>query len=173
MIVALDDKYRHVEGRALISGRQALVRLPILQRQADRRRGLRTAGYISGYRGSPLGGYDVELWRAAGILEAHDIIFSPGVNEDLALAAVAGTQQLEFVPGLKVDGVFGFWYGKGPGIDRPGDAIKHANLAGVSPAGGVVLLFGDDHAGKSSTTAHQSDLTLNRQPWHLRGEGYE
>lgn len=159
-MIALDDKYRLVEGRALMSGRQALVRLPILQRQADRRRGLRTAGYISGYRGSPLGGYDVELWRAVGILEANDIIFSPGVNEDLALTAVAGTQQLEFVPGRKVDGVFGFWYGKGPGIDRSGDAIKHANLAGVSPAGGVVLLFGDDHAGKSSTTAHQSDLTL-------------
>ena len=159
-MIALDDKYRLLEGRALMSGRQALVRLPILQRQVDRRHGLRTAGYISGYRGSPLGGYDLELWRAAEILAANDIVFSPGVNEDLALAAVAGTQQLEFVPGRKVDGVFGFWYGKGPGVDRSGDAIKHANLAGVSAAGGVVLLFGDDHAGKSSTTAHQSDLTL-------------
>jgi len=159
-MIALDDKYRLVEGRALMSGRQALVRLPILQRQADRRRGLRTAGYISGYRGSPLGGYDVELWKAAEMLEADDIVFSPGVNEDLALTAVAGTQQIEFVPGRRVDGVFGFWYGKGPGIDRSGDAIKHANLAGVSATGGVVLLFGDDHAGKSSTTAHQSDLTL-------------
>lgn len=159
-MIALDDKYRLLEGRALMSGRQALVRLPVLQRQADRRHGLRTAGYISGYRGSPLGGYDLELWKAAEILAANDIVFSPGVNEDLALAAVAGTQQLEFVPGRKVDGVFGFWYGKGPGVDRSGDAIKHANLAGVSAAGGVVLLFGDDHAGKSSTTAHQSDLTL-------------
>lgn len=159
-MIALDDKYRLIEGSALMSGRQALVRLPILQRQADRRCSLRTAGYISGYRGSPLGGYDLELSRAAAVLEANDIIFSPGVNEDLALTAVAGTQQIEFVPGRKVDGVFGFWYGKGPGIDRSGDAIKHANLAGVSPTGGIVLLFGDDHAGKSSTTAHQSDLTL-------------
>lgn len=142
------DRPLLVEGRALMSGRQALVRLPILQRQADRRRGFRTAGYISGYRGSPLGGYDIELWKAAEILEANDIVFSPGVNEDLALTAVAGTQQIEFVPGRTVDGVFGFWYGKGPGIDRSGDAIKHANLAGVSAAGGVVLLFGDDHAGK-------------------------
>jgi len=159
-LIALEDKYRLARGVALMSGRQALVRLPILQRQADRRRGLQTAGYISGYRGSPLGGYDMELWKAAETLKANDIIFSPGMNEDLALTAVAGTQQIEFVPGRKVDGVFGFWYGKGPGVDRSGDAIKHANLAGVSPAGGVVLLFGDDHAGKSSTTAHQSDLTL-------------
>jgi indolepyruvate ferredoxin oxidoreductase len=159
-MIALDDKYRLTEGPALLSGRQALVRLAILQRQGDRRSGLQTAGYISGYRGSPLGGYDLELWKAAEILRANDIIFSPGVNEDLALTAIAGTQQIEFVPGRRVEGVFAFWYGKGPGIDRSGDAIKHANLAGVSRAGGIVLLFGDDHAGKSSTTAHQSDLTL-------------
>ncbi|MGA9796275.1 MAG: DUF6537 domain-containing protein [Rhizomicrobium sp.] len=158
--VSLDDKYRLDRQRALIGGRQALVRLPILQRELDRKRGLNTAGYISGYRGSPLGGYDSELWKAAQALRDNDIVFEPGVNEDLALTAVAGTQQLDFVPGKRVDGVFGFWYGKGPGVDRSGDAIKHANLLGVSSTGGVVLIFGDDHAGKSSTTAHQSDLTL-------------
>lgn len=144
----------------LLGGRQALVQLPVLQRQRDRQRGWATAGYISGYRGSPLGGYDTELWKAAGWLKENDILFEPGVNEDLALVAVAGTQQLDFVPGGKVDGVFGFWYGKGPGVDRSGDAIKHTNLLGVSARGGVVLLFGDDHSGKSSTAAHQSDLTL-------------
>ena len=148
------------EGRALVSGRQALVRLPIIQRERDRARGLNTAGYISGYRGSPLGGYDAELWRASKELADADIVFDPGLNEDLALTAVSGTQQIGFVPGRKRDGVFGLWYGKGPGVDRSGDAIKHANLQGVSPLGGVVLIFGDDHAGKSSTTAHQSDLTL-------------
>ena len=144
----------------LLGGRQALVQLPVLQRQRDRARGWSTAGYISGYRGSPLGGYDTELWKFSNWLRENDIHFEPGVNEDLALVAVAGTQQLEFVPGRKVDGVFGFWYGKGPGVDRSGDAIKHANLLGVSAHGGVVLLFGDDHPGKSSTVAHQSDLTL-------------
>jgi len=159
-VVSLDDKYAFGPDRALVAGRQALVRLPIVQRELDRRKGLRTAGYISGYRGSPLGSYDAELWKAAEILREQDILFDPGLNEDLALTAVAGTQQIDFMPGRKVDGVFGLWYGKGPGVDRSGDAIKHANLAGTSPLGGVVLIFGDDHAGKSSTTAHQSDVTL-------------
>ena len=158
--VSLNDRYRIDAGRALISGCQALVRLPIAQRELDRRRGLNTAGYISGYRGSPLGGYDGALWKAADELARSGIIFHPGVNEDLALTAVAGTQQIDFLPGKKVDGVFALWYGKGPGVDRSGDAIKHANLQGVSPNGGVVLIYGDDHNGKSSTTAHQSDLTL-------------
>jgi indolepyruvate ferredoxin oxidoreductase len=158
--ISLDDKYRLDAAQALISGRQALVRLPILQRELDRRRGLKTAGYISGYRGSPLGGFDAELWKAGDVLRDNDIHFEPGVNEDLAMAAVAGTQQLDFLPGSTVDGVFGLWYGKGPGVDRSGDAIKHANLLGVSASGGVILVFGDDHTGKSSTTAHQSDLTL-------------
>ncbi|GAA0332705.1 indolepyruvate ferredoxin oxidoreductase family protein [Sphingomonas oligophenolica] len=158
--ISLDDKYEIGPGHALVAGRQALVRLPIVQRELDKRMGLNTAGYISGYRGSPLGSYDAELWKAAKTLAEHDVIFDPGLNEDLALTAVAGTQQIDFVPGRKVDGVFGIWYGKGPGVDRSGDAIKHANLAGTSPLGGVVLIFGDDHAGKSSTTAHQSDLTL-------------
>jgi len=159
-LITLQDKYQFDGGQALVSGRQALVRLPMIQRELDRERGLRTAGYISGYRGSPLGGFDAELWKARKQLEAHDILFDPGLNEDLALTALAGTQQLDFLPGRRVDGVFGLWYGKGPGVDRSGDAIKHANLAGTSPSGGIVLAFGDDHAGKSSTTAHQSDLTL-------------
>lgn len=158
--VSLDDKYEIGPSHALVAGRQALVRLPIVQRALDKRSGHSTAGYISGYRGSPLGGYDAELWKAAKVLGESDVVFHPGLNEDLALTAVAGTQQIDFVPGRTVDGVFGIWYGKGPGVDRSGDAIKHANLAGTSPLGGVVLVFGDDHAGKSSTTAHQSDLTL-------------
>lgn len=158
--IALDDKYRSDCERALLSGRQALVRLPIEQRACDRRRGWNTAGLISGYRGSPLGGYDIELWRARAALEASDIRFLPGLNEDLALTALAGSQQLGFLPGRKVDGVFCLWYGKGPGVDRSGDVIKHANLHGVEARGGIVLAFGDDHTAMSSTTAHQSDLTL-------------
>lgn len=158
--IALADKYRLECQRALISGRQALVRLVIAQREADRRRGLNTAGLVSGYRGSPLGGLDMELWHARAELDAHNIRFQPGVNEDLALTALAGAQQLAFVPNPNVDGVFGLWYGKGPGIDRSGDAIKHANLRGVSAHGGLVLAFGDDHIAMSSTTAHQSDITL-------------
>ena len=157
---SLADKYRLDAGRALINGRQALVRLLLLQRALDRRDGLNSAGFVSGYRGSPLGGFDAELWKVQDTLQANDILFQPGLNEDLALTAVAGTQQIGLLPGAKVDGVFGLWYGKGPGVDRSGDAIKHANLSGVSVTGGVVLVFGDDHAGKSSTTAHQSELTL-------------
>ena len=158
--VSLSDKYDLEGGRALISGRLALVWLMLMQRALDRRSYLKTAGFISGYRGSPLGGFDAELWKEKPALEANGITFQPGLNEDLALTAIAGTQQIGFIPGRKVEGVFGLWYGKGPGVDRSGDAIKHANLAGVSPCGGIVLAFGDDHAGKSSTTAHQSDLTL-------------
>jgi len=158
--VSLDDKYRLDVDRALITGRQALVRLLLLQRALDRAAGLNTAGFVSGYRGSPLGGFDDELWKAKAELERENIRFVPGLNEDLALTAVAGTQQIGLLPGATVDGVFGLWYGKGPGVDRAGDAIKHANLTGVAPSGGVVLVFGDDHAGKSSTTAHQSELTL-------------
>lgn len=158
--VSLSDKYRLDTDRALISGRQALVRLLLLQRALDRRDGANTAGFVSGYRGSPLGSFDAELWKVTDTLRANDILFQPGLNEDLAMTAVAGTQQVGLLPDSKVDGVFGLWYGKGPGVDRSGDAIKHANLSGVSPLGGVVLVFGDDHAGKSSTTAHQSELTL-------------
>jgi indolepyruvate ferredoxin oxidoreductase len=159
-VICLDDKYRLDCPTTLINGRQALIRLPLAQRELDRRHGLKTAGLISGYRGSPLGNYDLELWRAGALLQANDILFQPGLNEDLALTALSGSQLLDLIPGRTVDGVFALWYGKGPGVDRSGDAIKHANLQGVAPNGGVLLVFGDDHAGKSSTTAHQSDLTL-------------
>nr|WP_298728976.1 indolepyruvate ferredoxin oxidoreductase family protein [uncultured Steroidobacter sp.] len=158
--ISLDDKYDWHAPRALTSGRQALVALMLAQRELDRKRGYKTAGFVSGYRGSPLGGVDFEFRKARQTLEAADIFFQPGLNEDLALTSLAGTQQLGFLPDPKVEGVFGLWYGKGPGVDRSGDAIKHANLAGVAQRGGIVLAFGDDHAGKSSTTAHQSDLTL-------------
>ena len=158
--VSLDDKYRLERGRVFLVGRQALVRLPMLQRVLDRAKGLNTAGFISGYRASPLGGYDAELWKAKDLLEQHDIVFAPGLNEDLAATAVWGTQQVGWMPGRKVDGVFAIWYGKGPGVDRSGDPFKHANLQGTDQQGGVLLVFGDDHAGKSSSTAHQSDPAL-------------
>jgi indolepyruvate ferredoxin oxidoreductase len=156
--VTLDDKYTLPEGRAFMSGIQALVRLPMLQRQRDAAAGLNTAGFISGYRGSPLGGYDQALWAAKKHLAAQNIVFQPGVNEELAATAVWGTQQLEFdAANKKHDGVFGIWYGKGPGVDRCSDVFKHANMAGTAPHGGVIALAGDDHVAKSSTAAHQSD----------------
>jgi indolepyruvate ferredoxin oxidoreductase len=158
--VSLADKFELTSGTIFITGKQALSRVPLLQRELDSRRGLRTAGYISGYRGSPLGTIDNELLKIADRLKAADIVFEPGLNEDLAMTAVWGSQQLDFVPGRRVDGVFGMWYGKGPGVDRSGDAIKHANMSGTHPNGGVLLVFGDDHAGKSSSLAHQSDLAL-------------
>jgi indolepyruvate ferredoxin oxidoreductase len=158
--VSLSDKFDLTNGTIFITGKQALSRVPLLQRELDGRRGLRTAGYISGYRGSPLGTIDNELLKIADRLKAADIVFEPGLNEDLAMTAVWGSQQLDFVPGRRVDGVFGMWYGKGPGVDRSGDAIKHANMSGTHPNGGVLLVFGDDHAGKSSSLAHQSDLAL-------------
>ena len=158
--VSLDDKYTLDHGRVFISGVQALVRLPIMQRQRDRAAGLNTAGFVSGYRGSPLGGYDAALWQASRYLEDNDILFRSGLNEDLAMAAVWGTQQLDFVPGRKVDGVFAIWYGKGPGVDRSGDALKHANFAGSHPNGGVLVVCGDDHTGKSSSMGHQSDQAM-------------
>ncbi|TDV33845.1 indolepyruvate ferredoxin oxidoreductase [Paraburkholderia caballeronis] len=155
--VSLDDKYALEKGRIYISGTQALVRLPMLQRERDRRAGLNTAGYVSGYRGSPLGALDQALWKAKKHLRQSDVMFQPGLNEDLAATAVWGTQQLNLWPGAKVDGVFGMWYGKGPGVDRTGDVFKHANAAGTDPHGGVLVLAGDDHAAKSSTVAHQSE----------------
>jgi indolepyruvate ferredoxin oxidoreductase len=158
--VTLDDKYTLERGRVFISGTQALVRLPIMQRQRDRAAGLNTAGFISGYRGSPLGGYDASLWQASHLLRANDIVFRPGINEDQAATAVWGTQQLDFLPGKKVDGVFAIWYGKGPGVDRSGDPLKHANFQGTHPNGGVLVVCGDDHPGKSSTLAHQSEQAL-------------
>ncbi|SDM07151.1 indolepyruvate ferredoxin oxidoreductase [Oryzisolibacter propanilivorax] len=156
--VTLEDKYTLQEGRAFMSGVQALVRLPMLQRQRDAAAGLNTAGFISGYRGSPLGGYDQALWAARKHLAAEHIVFQPGVNEELAATAVWGTQQLDLYPeSKKHDGVFGIWYGKGPGVDRCSDVFKHANMAGTARHGGVIAVAGDDHISKSSTAAHQSD----------------
>ena len=157
--VTLDDKYSLDTGRAFMSGVQALVRLPMLQRQRDALQGKSTAGFISGYRGSPLGTYDQALWSAKSHLQAQNIVFQPGVNEELAATALWGTQQLGFAPAgtHKFDGVFGIWYGKGPGVDRCSDVFKHANMAGTTPWGGVLAVAGDDHLAKSSTAAHQSD----------------
>ena len=156
--VTLDDKYSLASGRAFMSGVQALVRLPILQRTRDALAGLNTAGFISGYRGSPLGGYDQALWAAKKHLAAHHIVFQPGVNEELGATAVWGTQQLDLYPETrKHDGVFGIWYGKGPGVDRCSDVFKHANMAGTAKHGGVIAIAGDDHVSKSSTAPHQSD----------------
>ncbi|MDO9091791.1 MAG: indolepyruvate ferredoxin oxidoreductase family protein [Rubrivivax sp.] len=154
----LDDKYSLGAGRAFMSGVQALVRLPMLQRQRDALAGLNTGGFISGYRGSPLGGYDQALWAAKKHLADNHIVFQPGVNEELGATAVWGTQQLDLYPqSKKYDGVFGIWYGKGPGVDRCSDVFKHANMAGTSKHGGVIAIAGDDHVSKSSTAAHQSD----------------
>ncbi len=156
--VTLDDKYALDEGRAFMSGVQALVRLPMLQRTRDAIAGLNTAGFISGYRGSPLGGYDQALMAAKKHLAKQHIVFQPGVNEELGATAVWGTQQLALFPEkAKFDGVFGMWYGKGPGVDRCIDVFKHANMAGTSRHGGVIAIAGDDHIAKSSTAAHQSD----------------
>ena len=156
--VTLDDKYSLARGRAFMSGVQALVRLPILQRTRDALAGLNTAGFVSGYRGSPLGGYDQALWAAKKHLAEHHIVFQPGVNEELAATAVWGTQQLDIYPETKkYDGVFGLWYGKGPGVDRCSDVFKHANMAGTARHGGVIAIAGDDQVSKSSTAPHQSD----------------
>ena len=155
--VALDDKYTNLSGQIFLSGIQALVRLPMMQRQRDLAAGLHTAGFISGYRGSPLGGLDETLWKTAKLLEANHIKFVPGVNEDLAATAVWGTQQVDLIGPAKYDGVFAMWYGKGPGVDRCGDVFKHMNHAGTSAKGGVILVAGDDHGAYSSTLPHQSD----------------
>src|SRR5690606_1704285 len=144
--VTLDDKYTLEEGRIYLSGTQALVRLPLLQKARDAAAGLNTAGFISGYRGSPLGAYDQALWRAKDHLKAQDIVFQPGVNEDLAATACWGTQQVNLYKDATHDGVFAIWYGKGPGVDRSMDVLKHANAAGSSRHGGVLVLAGDDHA---------------------------
>jgi indolepyruvate ferredoxin oxidoreductase len=158
--VSLDDKYTLDKGRVYLTGIQALVRLPLMQQARDRANGLNTAGFISGYRGSPLGGYDTALHSARKFLEDHNIRFNPGLNEDLAATSIWGSQQVGLFPGAKFDGVFGIWYGKGPGVDRCGDAFKHANAAGTSPHGGVIAVLGDDHGASSSTLAHQSEQVM-------------
>jgi indolepyruvate ferredoxin oxidoreductase len=155
--VSLNDKYALDTTSAYLSGIEALVRLPMLQHQRDRERGLNTGGFISGYRGSPLAGLDQSLWKAKRYLQQHNIHFQPGINEDLAATAVWGSQQVNIFAGARYDGVFGMWYGKGPGVDRSMDAIKHANAFGTSRFGGVLAIAGDDHGAKSSSLPHQSE----------------
>ncbi|WMT71810.1 indolepyruvate ferredoxin oxidoreductase family protein [Bradyrhizobium sp. Ash2021] len=156
-LISLDQKYTQGTGHIFLTGIQALVRLPMAQIRRDRAAGLNTAGFISGYRGSPLGGYDQQLFAARKHLEQYNIKFQPGVNEDLAATAIWGSQQLNLSPGAKHDGVVGIWYGKGPGVDRCGDVFRHGNAAGSAKNGGVLCLAGDDHGAKSSTVPHQSD----------------
>jgi indolepyruvate ferredoxin oxidoreductase len=153
----LSDVYTQQTGEVFISGIQALVRLPLIQIARDRKAGLNTAGFISGYRGSPLGGYDLELARAHRYLDDAGVVVQPAINEEMGATAIWGTQQLQLSPGAKKDGVFGIWYAKGPGVDRSGDVLKHANAAGSSKYGGVLCIAGDDHGAKSSTVPHQSD----------------
>ena len=158
--VKLDDKYTQRSGRVFLTGSQALARLPMLQQELDRANNLNTAGFISGYRGSPLGGLDKTLWQAQSFLEQHNIYFQPGVNEDLAATSVWGSQQVNIFEGARYDGVFAMWYGKGPGVDRSGDVFKHANHAGTSKHGGVLVIAGDDHGCKSSTLPHQTEYAF-------------
>ncbi|GFE84646.1 indolepyruvate ferredoxin oxidoreductase [Steroidobacter agaridevorans] len=158
--VTLQDKFECEQGSVYLNGPQAIVRILIDQKRRDQAAGLNTAGFISGYRGSPLGQVDSALWQARATLVAHDVHFEPGVNEELAATAVLGTQQIDFFGRARCDGVFSAWYGKGPGVDRAGDALKHGNLAGAARKGGVLVFAGDDHTGKSSTTCHQSEQAL-------------
>ncbi|WP_370298106.1 indolepyruvate ferredoxin oxidoreductase family protein [Pontibacterium sp.] len=157
---SLNDRYTRETGRVFLTGTQALVRLPMMQRQLDRKNNLNTAGFISGYRGSPLGGYDQALWQAKDLLKDHDIDFVPAINEELGATMVLGTQQVETDSDKNVDGVFGIWYGKGPGVDRAADALKHGNTYGSSPNGGVLVVAGDDHGCVSSSMPHQSDVAF-------------
>ncbi|HSR56495.1 MAG TPA: indolepyruvate ferredoxin oxidoreductase family protein, partial [Alphaproteobacteria bacterium] len=156
----LADRFRSEKERLFLSGTQALVRVLLIQSWLDAANGQKTGGFVSGYRGSPLGAFDSELKAAASAFEDAGIRFEPGVNEELAATALMGSQQVNLFPGARVDGVFGMWYGKGPGVDRAGDAFKHANLAGTALLGGVLAVAGDDHGGVSSTTAHQSEFAF-------------
>ncbi|MFY8115159.1 MAG: indolepyruvate ferredoxin oxidoreductase family protein, partial [Rhabdaerophilum sp.] len=158
--VTLDDKYDLAAEQVFLSGTQAVVRMLLMQQERDRRAGLDTAGFVSGYRGSPLGGLDQQLFRAGKQLKRHQIVFQPGLNEDLAATACWGTQQAEMRGEGKHQGVFALWYGKGPGVDRTGDVFRHANMAGSSKYGGVVCLSGDDHTAESSTNAHQTEFNF-------------
>jgi indolepyruvate ferredoxin oxidoreductase len=158
--VTLGDKYDLEKSPVFVTGYQAIIRLCLMQKERDRRAGLNTAGYVTGYRGSPLGGLDQQFERAEKILKANDILFQAGLNEDLAATALWGSQQAELRGEGKFDGVFGIWYGKGPGVDRSGDVFRHANGAGTSKHGGVLALMGDDHTAESSTTAHQSEFNF-------------
>jgi indolepyruvate ferredoxin oxidoreductase len=162
---SLDDRYRRRDGRVFLTGTQALVAIMLHQRRLDRAAGLNTAGFVSGYRGSPLGAVDQALWKAKRFLADEQIDFLPAINEDLAATAVLGTQQVELEPDRGVDGVFSMWYGKGPGVDRAGDALKHGNAYGSSPRGGVLVVAGDDHGCASSSMSHQSDVAF--MSWYM------
>src|SRR5881296_3779528 len=155
--VSLDDKYDLRQSHVFVTGFQALVRLCLMQKERDRRAGRNTAGYVTGYRGSPLATLDQQFMRAQRYLDRYDVRFQAGLNEDIAATALWGTQQAELRGEGRFDGVFGMWYGKGPGVDRTGDVFRHANFAGTSKYGGVLALMGDDHTAESSTTAHQSE----------------
>lgn len=156
----LEDKYTLKKGIRFLTGSQALVRLPLVQIRKDNNNNINTAAYISGYRGSPLGGYDQQILKNIDYLNSNNIHFQPGINEELAATSLWGTQQSNLYGEGKYDGVFGIWYGKGPGVDRAGDALKHVNLAGTSKFGGVLALMGDDHICESSTTSHQSEFAM-------------
>ncbi|MEL6576719.1 MAG: indolepyruvate ferredoxin oxidoreductase family protein, partial [Pseudomonadota bacterium] len=158
--VSLNDRYDLEKSPVLLSGTQALARAVLMQRARDAKAGHNTAGYVTGYRGSPLGAVEGAFGQARKQLEPAGISFAPGLNEDLAATALWGTQQAELRGEGRHDGVFGLWYGKGPGVDRTGDVFRHANLAGTSPLGGVLAAMGDDHTCESSTTCHQSELAM-------------
>jgi len=157
---SLADRFDLKKSQVLLNGTQALVRLMLMQRARDAAAGLDTAGFVTGYRGSPLGGVDLSMMKSDKLLKANNILFQPGLNEDLAATAVWGSQQAELRGEGKHEGVFALWYGKGPGIDRSGDVMRHANMAGSSAKGGVVMAMGDDHTGESSTVLHQSDWAM-------------
>jgi len=156
----LEDCFNKQQGRVFLTGTQALVAILLQQKRLDEAAGINTEGFISGYRGSPLGAVDQAIWRAKDRFEQSKITFLPAINEDLAATAVLGTQQLEVEPDKTVDGVFSMWYGKGPGVDRAGDALKHGNAYGSSPHGGVLVVAGDDHGCASSSMSHQSDVAF-------------
>ena len=158
--IRLADRFDLTKDQVFLTGTQAVVRLTLMQKERDRRAGLNTGGYVTGYRGSPIGGLDLAMWKEQNNLKQNDIVFEPALNEDLGATALWGTQQAEVRGEGRFDGVFGVWYGKGPGVDRCGDVFRHANLAGTSPNGGVLALMGDDHTAESSTTAHQSEFHL-------------
>ncbi|MDO5528083.1 MAG: indolepyruvate ferredoxin oxidoreductase family protein, partial [Paracoccus sp. (in: a-proteobacteria)] len=157
---SLSDRFNLERSTVLLNGTQALVRLMLMQKARDREAGLNTAGLVSGYRGSPLGGVDLQMMKADKLLRENDVLFQPGLNEDLAATAIWGSQQAELRGEGSYDGVFGLWYGKGPGVDRTGDVMRHANMAGSSPHGGVLMAMGDDHTGESSSVLHQSDWAM-------------
>src|SRR5258707_13110857 len=157
---SLEERYTRKTGRVFLTGTQALVRILLDQRDRDITDGINSAGFVSGYRGSPLGGVDMELWRAKKFLADRRIEFLPAVNEDLAATAMLGSQQVETNPAREVDGVFGLWYGKGPGVDRSGDALRHGNAYGSSPHGGGLVVAGDDHGGVASSMTHQSEVAF-------------